>query len=117
MLFGIGDGGGGPGEEHLERLDRLKDFVGFCPVRQERAEVFFDDWAKESDRFVTWTGELYLERHQGTFTTQAASKRYNRLMEITLRDLEWLSVVGSACCGIEYPVEWLERIWKEVLLY
>ena len=31
MLFGIGDGGGGPGEEHLERLAREKNLLGLSP--------------------------------------------------------------------------------------
>lgn len=117
MLFGIGDGGGGPGEEHLERLQRLKDFAGFCPVHQDTAKSFFDDWAKDADRFVTWTGELYLERHQGTLTTQAASKRYNRQMELSLRNLEWLSCMGMMVNSAEYPALWLEAAWKETLLY
>ncbi|MBP5230712.1 MAG: alpha-mannosidase, partial [Clostridia bacterium] len=33
MLFGIGDGGGGPGMEHLERLAREKDLPGMPSVR------------------------------------------------------------------------------------
>src|SRR5437868_13803905 len=81
MLFGIGDGGGGPGEEHLERLDRQKNLDGLSPVKQEFSETFFERLKAGSERYARWRGELYLERHQGTFTTQARNKRFNRKIE------------------------------------
>ncbi|KOY14802.1 alpha-mannosidase [Paenibacillus xylanivorans] len=117
MLFGIGDGGGGPGEEHLERLAREKNLLGLSPVIQEPSWKFFERLNEERERFQTWRGELYLEKHQGTLTSQARSKRYNRKMEKALRELEFASVLGAAQLGKSYPSETLETIWKEVLLY
>jgi len=117
MLFGIGDGGGGPGAEHLERLERIRDLAGIPPVRQEQAAAFFDDWAKDAVRFPTWVGELYLERHQGTFTTQARNKWYNRRMEQALREMEWAAVLAGILHGSAYPAKQLDAIWKETLLY
>ncbi len=117
LVFGIGDGGGGPGEEHLERLARLADFAGLSPVRQEPTVAFFERWARDADRFATWAGELYLERHQGTLTTHGRNKRYNRRMEQALRELEWLAAWAEAACGVPYPAERLDAIWKETLLY
>ncbi len=116
MLFGIGDGGGGPGEEHLERLAREKNLSGLCPVVQEKAEDFFAKWERQSGDFVTWRGELYLEKHQGTLTSQARNKRFNRKMELALRDAEMLGVLAQVA-GAKYPQEQLNTIWKEVLLY
>lgn len=119
MLFGIGDGGGGPGEEHLERLSREKNLLGLLPVVQEPAIAFFHRLEQEASRFQTYRGELYLEKHQGTLTTQARNKWYNRKLEKGLRELEfavsllWLSVGDDRV----YPSERLEVIWKEVLLY
>ncbi len=113
MLFGIGDGGGGPGEEHLERLARLGNLAGLAPVRQETASAFFERWKKDASRFPTWVGELYLERHSGTLTTEARNKWYNRRMEQTLRELEWMAVL----VGEDYPTVRLDAIWREVLLY
>ncbi|SHE41180.1 alpha-mannosidase [Caldanaerobius fijiensis DSM 17918] len=117
LVFGIGDGGGGPGEEHLEYLLREKNLDGIAPVKQEPTIDFFKKLEKNASRYKTWTGELYLERHQGTYTTQARNKRYNRKMEIALRDLEFIAGLAHVLLGYRYPQEEIERIWKEVLLY
>jgi len=117
MLFGIGDGGGGPGEEHLERLKREKNLDGLAPVVQEPAYRFFQRLEKNRDRYKTWVGELYLEKHRGTYTSQARSKRYNRKIEFELRELELACVLGWLISGHSYPQEDLERLWKELLLY
>jgi alpha-mannosidase len=113
MLFGIGDGGGGPGEEHIERIGRIRNLSGLSPVRQEPAANIFPRLAKEASRFPTWVGELYLERHSGTLTTEAKNKWFNRRMEQSLRELEWTALLANS----EYPSQKLEAIWKEVLLY
>ncbi len=117
VLFGVGDGGGGPGEEHLERLAREKNLEGLIPVTQEPALDFFRHIEKDGHKYKTWQGELYLEFHQGTFTSQARNKRYNRKMEFALRELEFASVLAMLTAGKAYPQEELESIWKEVLLY
>jgi alpha-mannosidase len=120
MLFGIGDGGGGPGEEHLERLQREKNLAGVSPVVQESAETFFKHLREGSDRYCTWQGELYLEKHQGTFTTQARNKRFNRKIEFALRELELMSVIASQFAGrssYKFPKAEVDDIWREFLLY
>lgn len=123
LLFGIGDGGGGPGEEHLERLNRERDLNGLVPVTQGTAQGFFDRIEKASSLLKNWHGELYLEYHQGTYTSQSRNKRYNRKLELALRELEFasvLSMVKSQCNEITeevYPAELLDKTWKEMLLY
>ncbi len=112
-LYGIGDGGGGPGMEHLEAAKRVKNLAGLCPVNQAWAQpMLLRLKDKTWDRLPVWAGELYLERHQGTYTTSANNKKMNRLMENALRELEWLCVLTG-----NHPKEVLENIWKEVLLY
>jgi alpha-mannosidase len=117
MVYGIGDGGGGPGEEHLERLTRIKNLEGLSPVTQEPVAAFLEKWQADAARFATWVGELYLERHEGTLTTNARNKRYNRTMELALRDLEWSSVLAGRTTGAAYPADRLEALWQETLLY
>jgi alpha-mannosidase len=117
LLFGIGDGGGGPGEEHLERLAREADLSGLPPVVQQPAQAFFDRIAAAAERYPTWSGELYLERHQGTYTTQGRLKQSNRRLETALRELEQAAAFAALFAATPYPHAALERIWKEALLY
>ncbi len=113
MLYGIGDGGGGPGEEHIERLGRIRNLAGLSPVKAGLAADFFEVWKKDASRFPVWVGELYLEKHTGTLTTEAKNKWFNRRMELALRELEWSAMMA----GGDYPSARLEEIWREVLLY
>jgi alpha-mannosidase len=117
LVYGIGDGGGGPGEEHLERLSRTRNLEGLSPVTMESVADFWPRWEKDAARFPTWVGELYLERHQGTLTTEARNKWYNRKMELGLREWEWTSVMTNLTAGIPYPAARLTDIWRECLLY
>ncbi len=113
LLYGIGDGGGGPGEEHLERLKREKDLQGLAPVNQGFASEFFNRISKNIADYKTWQGELYLEHHRGTYTSEGRNKRFNKLMENLLRDAE---IIGCIT-GEFYDSDRIEKIWKEVLLY
>ena len=113
LLFGIGDGGGGPGETQLETLKRVKNLSGMHPVKQGFAVDFFDRLAENQENYATFDGELYFEMHQGTYTSQARNKRYNRKMEKLLREAEFALVAS----GAEYDKDKLTEIWKEILLY
>lgn len=117
VLFGIGDGGGGPGAHHLERLQRIKNMADFSPVEQRFACDFFETIAKNIDSYHTWVGELYFECHRGTYTTQANNKKYNRKMENAIRELEFACVIAKEYADEKYPQEQIEKIWKEMLLY
>lgn len=116
ILFGVGDGGGGPGSLHLEYASRMKNLNGLCPVNMDFAQPLFERLEESTrGRLKKWVGELYLEKHQGTYTTQAKNKWYNRKMEFALRELEFALVLSNHL--EDYPKEQLDEIWKEVLLY
>lgn len=117
ILYGIGDGGGGPGTEHLERLKRVKDLNGLSRVTSSSTEDFFERISKEKEKFHTYCGELYLEKHQGTYTTQAKNKYYNRKIEVLIKDAELFCTMAYKLKGRPYPKKHLDEIWKEVLLY
>ncbi|MDE5756810.1 MAG: alpha-mannosidase [Clostridia bacterium] len=117
LIYGIGDGGGGPGEAHLEMLRREANEKGMSKIVRRPAEQLFDDLKSEYIEVMpTYDGELYLEKHQGTYTSQSNNKLYNRLMEQALHNLEWLMSLAKVK-GVEYDCPRLEEIWKEVLLY
>ncbi len=117
MLYGIGDGGGGPGEEHLERLRREYDLRGVPKVKQGFAIDFFKELEAEQDKFPEYSGELYLEKHQGTYTSQANNKKNNRKCEFALHNAELFACAAARIAGLPYPKETLEKLWKEILLY
>lgn len=117
MLYGLGDGGGGPGYEHMERRKRMRSLKGCPPFADGFVVDFFDRIAKGADHYRSWWGELYFERHQGTYTSMAAQKKWNKKLEVLLHDLEFVSALAENFCGIPYPASWLEASWQEVLLY
>jgi alpha-mannosidase len=111
LVFGYGDGGGGPTREMLETLRRATDLQGLPRTAQRTSEEFFDALeAGGGDRPVV-TGELYFEYHRGVYTSQARTKRGNRRSERALHDAEFLS-----CLSSEYPRAELDRLWKLLLL-
>jgi alpha-mannosidase len=118
MAFGYGDGGGGPTAEMAENLDRLKAFPGMPQVRQRGAGDFFRDLERESGaRLPAWNGELYLELHRGTYTTQARNKRANRKSEFLLHDAEFLAAFAATVdLGYRYPDKQLTEAWRLVCL-
>ena len=113
MLYGIGDGGGGPNREHLEFIRREGDVCGLPRVINSTSEIFFGKLREEYGKLPTYKGEMYLECHQGTYSSQAKNKLYNRRIEEKLALTELL----LSKSGEKYPKEKLDPIWKEVLLY
>ncbi|CAA6679327.1 MULTISPECIES: glycoside hydrolase family 38 C-terminal domain-containing protein [unclassified Lentimonas] len=98
--FGWGDGGGGPTRAHLEDARRFEDFEGIPKVTVEKVMDFFPKAEADARDLPVWVGELYLELHRGTLTTQAAVKRSNRECERLLREAE-LQDALSYSMGIE----------------
>ncbi len=113
LSYGWGDGGGGPDRRHLEFLGRYKDLEGLPRCHQMKVSDFFHkiDGAAE---YPEWAGELYLELHRGTYTTQGHNKRNNRKAELMYRDVEFLSSVADTM-GLAYPREELLKNWKRIL--
>lgn len=116
MTFGIGDGGGGPGEYHINMAKRCENLRYIPNVKMSSSEKFFDELKKDVSNYPEYKGELYLEKHQGTYTTQGKVKKNNRQCEVLLHFAEWICTMAYMQ-GKAYPHKELEEIWKEVLLY
>jgi alpha-mannosidase len=112
LVFGYGDGGGGPTRPMLETLRRAADLQGLPRVRQVTSEEFFDALELEPAERPVVVGELYFEYHRGVYTSQAAVKRGNRRCEQALHDAEFLAVAR----GDVYPRAELDRLWKLLLV-
>ncbi|UOF88719.1 alpha-mannosidase [Fodinisporobacter ferrooxydans] len=121
LSYGYGDGGGGVNREMLEMRRRLEDMPGLPKVVTGRADEFFkklNDCIEKTEQYVhTWDGELYLEYHRGTYTSQAYNKRMNRKLELLYRETEWMNVVQSVFKSdwSLYPQTQLNNGWKIIL--
>ncbi|MBY0011908.1 alpha-mannosidase [Paenibacillus typhae] len=121
LAYGYGDGGGGVNREHLELRRRLDAIPGVPNVKPGRADDYFErlnETIRSTDQYVhTWDGELYLEYHRGTYTSQAYNKKMNRRLELLYREAEWLQVLLAAESGsfVRYPKQELDEGWKIIL--
>lgn len=120
ISYGYGDGGGGVTRDMLE-LRRAMDVIPGLPhVKSVQAGEFFrklHENVENTDRYVhTWDGELYLEYHRGTYTSQAYNKKTNRHMENKLVQTEWLSSLAYILGG-GYAGQELNDSWECVLLH
>jgi alpha-mannosidase len=115
MPFGHGDGGGGPARAHLERLRRFADFEAMPRLVSMAPDAFFAELERESRKLPLWRGELYLQNHRGTYTSEAQVKKNNRQAELLLRETEMLAALAMAQ-GAGYDQNGLADAWKLVLL-
>ncbi|MBN1581038.1 MAG: alpha-mannosidase [Anaerolineae bacterium] len=114
LPFGYGDGGGGVTPEMMEYVRRAPAFPGLPATRTGGEEVYFDDALQHAEPLPTWQGELYLETHRGTYTTQSRTKRANRKCELALREAEiWGSIAESM--GADLSLTPLKGAWRRVL--
>ena len=119
IAYGWGDGGGGPTREMLENSRVMKNIPGIPRVEMTSAEGYFEkiyEGTKEEE-LGKWDGELYFELHRGTYTSQAANKKYNRNTEVLLHNIEMLAeletVLGKKG---NYPKKKLDEMWERTLL-
>jgi alpha-mannosidase len=113
FLYGAGDGGGGPSEDLIRKLRRAKNMEDLPKVEMALASTYFEKSARLNRDLQKWVGELYLELHRGTLTTQAALKMMNRRLEFLFRKVEKLYAIYAP---VEYPQQALDACWEMLLL-
>ena len=113
FLYGAGDGGGGPSEELIRKLERARDMEDLPKVKMAFAEEYFKKSAAYNRDLQRWVGELYLELHRGTLTTQAMIKKMNRQLEFLFRKVEKLYALHAP---EKYPQKTLDECWQGLLL-
>ena len=118
ISYGFGDGGGGVNREMLKMRRAMDSIPGLPSVKPSRANEFFKRLHKRMDRedqyIPVWDGELYLEFHRGTYTSQAWNKKMNRRMEFALAETEWLSTQAWLSGGA-YDRKALTDGWQTLL--
>ncbi|WP_082397654.1 alpha-mannosidase [Lacticaseibacillus camelliae] len=119
MPYGFGDGGGGPTKEMIENLHVIDKLPGLPHAKNKTVADFFSDLEQSvkdnEETYPEWNGELYLEFHRGTYTSQAKTKRNNRKLELALRRAEILATTALVEKGTPYPKKAFDRAW-EILL-
>lgn len=121
VSFGYGDGGGGVNRDLLEARRRLDQIPGMPNVKTSTAGAYFRKLKKtveSTEQYVhTWDGELYLEYHRGTYTSQAYNKRMNRKMELLYRQAEWMTAMQAVQehCLENARQEALTEGWRKIL--
>ncbi|WP_051541270.1 alpha-mannosidase [Caldalkalibacillus mannanilyticus] len=121
LAYGYGDGGGGVNREMLEMKREFHLIPGMPNVESTPVSDYFaklHEKVQNSEHYIhTWDGELYLEYHRGTYTSQAKMKERNRRLEWAYREAEFVSVWNGIIQGwTEYPSASLEQGWKLLLL-
>ena len=120
LTFGFGDGGGGP-TRHMLNMQRRTSFgIPGCPkTRIDKAGEFLADLSKiamNNPKTPTWVGELYLEFHRGTYTSNAKNKLNNRKSELSYQNTELLCSMDEALLGNAYPQEVINDAWETILI-
>jgi alpha-mannosidase len=119
IAYGYGDGGGGATRDMIETERALSILPGIPEVTTGRADTYFEELEKTVQKagntVPVWDGELYLELHRGTYTSQAKIKQQNRKTELLLRRTEISSVIAKLTEGQTYPSEILDKAWHILL--
>lgn len=122
VAYGWGDGGGGPTRAMVEAAGAMSQ-----PLSRElptastgRVADFMtrlEAQVQANPALPRWVGELYLEYHRGTYTSQSRDKRNNRLAERDLHNAEWLASAAQTLTGQTYPQARLNKAWEIVLTH
>ena len=124
LVYGWGDGGGGPTEDMLEQQRRLayglpgipKTKMSSLAEHLEHTTQKFTESCKAIGKTPKWVGELYLEFHRGTYTSMAKNKLYNRKCEMLMQRLESAAALSSAVLGSSYDKGTYYSMWDTLLL-
>ncbi|ALX65850.1 alpha-mannosidase [Microbacterium sp. XT11] len=114
---GWGDGGGGTTREMTGKAARLRDLEGSARVEWEHPDVFFEAAKAELPHPAVWVGELYLELHRGTLTSQHATKALHRWAEHALVEAELWAATDAVRTGAAHPRAEFDRLWQTLLLH
>jgi alpha-mannosidase len=115
VLYGVGDHGGGPSLEMINRIEDLKKLAIYPKVVYGTATEYLN-WIRSQDlsTLPVWNDELYLEYHRGTYTTQSNTKKQHRESEILLGNAEQLAALASLY-GRPYEHQDFRESWRGVL--
>jgi alpha-mannosidase len=115
LAVGYGDGGGGVTPEMVERELQLRDFPAIPRARWGTVKGYYEKahHVASEKTLPVWDGEIYLELHRATLTSQSGVKRKHRQAERALITAETIASLAHML-GAEKPRS-LEPDWRVVL--
>jgi alpha-mannosidase len=116
VAIGYGDGGGGPTPQGIDNERLMRELPALPRARWARVDDFFaraHASAAATDATPVWRGEIYLELHRATLTTQSGVKRRHRRAETALIAAETATSLAHLL-GAEAPQS-LEPHWRVLL--
>ena len=111
-LYGFGDGGGGATRKMVEDAKWLNTYQGAPKVEFSTMVEYLEKIEAQTDNLPTWYGDLYLEWHQGCYTSQGLIKLYNRKCENEYRSLEIMNVWAEGRTDLEK----IKHGWELILV-
>ncbi len=123
LCYGWGDGGGGVDRTMLENLRQIEKIPGLPQVKTSDVTSYLkqlhESWNDKTNAAYrpVWDGEMYLEFHRGTYTSQARNKKANREMEFAYRTAEMLQTFAAVVSGRwdDYGADAFMRGWQLIL--
>lgn len=107
LVYGHGDGGGGPTIEMLERLRRLTDVDGLPRVQNRSPYEFFTRCEPHRDELLTWVGELVRNFWRFEFISYCNISTLSSTVEHTHHNPAQRRVTVSASFCSMMPNFWL----------
>ncbi len=115
VMFGVGNHGGGPTMEMIERGMRAQTAPAYPQVEIVKSDAYFDAFSdREKAELATWSSELYLESARGCYTSQAKTKQHNRKSQVMIKTAEKSALLASLY-GYEYPSKSIFDVWRTVM--
>ncbi|MGC9013033.1 MAG: alpha-mannosidase [Thermoproteota archaeon] len=114
LLFGKGDHGGGPEDDDILEILKLKEQKGDLLIKFGTPEEFFKKL--ESLNFSIPVVKDELQHHaSGCYSVLSEVKRLNRKAESSLMVAERYSTISSIITNGTYPKEKFREAWEKVL--
>ena len=113
--YGYGDGGGGPTREMLEYIDLVNAMPSLPQLRNLVEAEYIDAVKRYARSMPVWNGELYVEIHRGTYTTNIAMKNAMAEAEKRVIEAEIGATIAKLAKGVKIDKEKIDRLWKLIL--
>lgn len=113
-VYGVGNHGGGPTREQIEKAMKWKDEKGRPKVAFSTARKFFDLCKEKNLDKLPIVKEELNPVFRGCYTTHGDIKQLNNDAQAALDSAEALAFMASRS-GYPYPAADLARCWKTVL--